>query len=122
MPHAGTRSKNTGKTDTFKEVKLHDGVVRGGGQEGGLAQGVLFFTSSAVSTSGLWSRSVWVKVFQRFSSEVQATTKFCLKINLKNKAEMQIIQKMSFFQTTIFTAWMTIIWDLVIIQLSEMSI
>ena len=31
-------------------------------------QSRVFFTSSAVSTSGSWSRSSWVKVFQRFSS------------------------------------------------------
>ena len=31
-------------------------------------QSRVFFTSSAVSTSGSWSRSFWVKVFQRFSS------------------------------------------------------
>ena len=31
-------------------------------------QARVFFTSFTVSTSGSWSRSFWVKVFQRFSS------------------------------------------------------
>ena len=63
-------AEHRGRLTVFQDrgVSFHQSKPSYRGPPIFVRQSRVFFTSSAVSTSGLWSRSVWVKVFQRFSS------------------------------------------------------